>query len=144
MKRGAGASGALDCCSGLRHAVARGDVEKFQDVRFIADLAHRAGNFALDQAGIDLPARLGDRYGRQQLARVGMLGVFENVLAVADFHDLPQVHHGNPVADFFDYGHVVRDEQVRQAALGLQGHQQVNDLRLDRHVKRRHRFVGDH
>ena len=38
-------------------------------------------------------------------------------------------------------GEVVRDEQVRQVELVLQIHQQVDDLRLNRHVKGGHRLV---
>ena len=38
---------------------------------------------------------------------------------------------------------VVRDEQIGQLQLLLQIHQQVDDLRLNRHVERRDRFVGD-
>ena len=36
---------------------------------------------------------------------------------------------------------IVRDEQIRQLQLLLQIHQQVDDLRLHRHVERRHRLV---
>ena len=38
---------------------------------------------------------------------------------------------------------VVRDEQIRQVPLALQPLEQVDDLRLDRHVERRDRLVGD-
>ena len=38
---------------------------------------------------------------------------------------------------------VVRDEQVREAAVALEVLQQVDDLRLDGHVERRHRLVAD-
>ena len=38
---------------------------------------------------------------------------------------------------------IVRNEQVGQLQLLLQIHQQVDDLRLDRDVERRHRLVGD-
>ena len=37
----------------------------------------------------------------------------------------------------------MRDEQVGQLELVLQVHQQIDDLRLDRHVQRGHRFVAD-
>ena len=38
---------------------------------------------------------------------------------------------------------IVRDEQIGQLQLLLQIHQQVDDLRLHRHVERRHRLVED-
>ena len=47
------------------------------------------------------------------------------------------------MADVLDHRQVVRDEQVGQAELVLQVHQQVDDLRLHRHVERRHRLVAD-
>ena len=42
-----------------------------------------------------------------------------------------------------DHGEVVGDEQIGEPELVLQVHQQVDDLRLDRHVERRHRLVAD-
>ena len=38
---------------------------------------------------------------------------------------------------------IVRDEQIGQLQLLLQVHQQIDDLRLHRHVERRDRFVED-
>jgi hypothetical protein len=38
---------------------------------------------------------------------------------------------------------IVRDEEEGQLELRLQRQHQADDLRLDRHIKRRHRFVGD-
>ena len=46
-------------------------------------------------------------------------------------------------ADVPDHGEVVRDHQVGQTELLLQLLEQVEDLRLDRHVQRRDRLVGD-
>ncbi|CUK21701.1 Uncharacterised protein [Achromobacter sp. 2789STDY5608615] len=73
-----------------------------------------------------------------------MLRVLEDGAARADLDDLAQVHHRHAMADPLDNRHVVRDEQERHAQLALQVQQQVDDLRLDRHVQRRHGFVGDH
>ena len=42
-----------------------------------------------------------------------------------------------------DHGQVVRDEEEREAQLALQVLEQVDDLRLDRHVQRGDRLVGD-
>ena len=42
-----------------------------------------------------------------------------------------------------DQPQIVRDEQIGQLQLLLQIHQQVDDLRLHRHVERRHRLVED-
>ena len=56
---------------------------------------------------------------------------------------LAEVHDRDPVADVLDDAHVVGDEQVGQAELALEVLQQVEDLRLDRHVERRDRLVAD-
>ena len=47
------------------------------------------------------------------------------------------------MADVLDHREVVRDEQVRELNSLLQVHQQIDDLRLHRHVERRHRLVAD-
>src|SRR6185295_11479689 len=72
-----------------------------------------------------------------------MLRILEYRAAWPDLDDLAEIHHGYPVTDALDDGHVVRDEDVRHAELALQVDQQVDDLRLNRHIERGHRFVGD-
>ncbi|MCY1506847.1 hypothetical protein D9M68_411040 [compost metagenome] len=57
-------------------------------------------------------------------------------------HRVAQVHHEHVVRDVAHHAQVVRDEEVGEAQLGLQIGQQVQHLRLDRHVERRHRLVG--
>src|SRR4051794_6516536 len=41
-----------------------------------------------------------------------------------------------------DYREIVRDEQVRDLSLFLKIVEQVQNLRLDRHVQRRHRLIA--
>ena len=53
----------------------------------------------------------------------------------------PRIHHRDAAADVLDQPQVVRDEQIGQLQPLLQIHQQVDDLRLHRHVERRDRFV---
>ena len=67
----------------------------------------------------------------EELAPVGQLG------------DPAEVHHRHPVADVLDDAHVVGDEDVGQPELALELLEQVQDLRLDRDVERRHRLVAD-
>ena len=57
---------------------------------------------------------------------------------------MAQVHHQHLVRNVAHHRQVVRDEQVRQAEFCLQVGQQVEHLRLHRHVERRHRLVGHH
>ena len=66
------------------------------------------------------------------------------VVRRGELADLAQVHHRHPVADVLDHGQVVGDEHQRQAVAGLQVLEQVEDLRLHRHVERGHRLVADH
>ena len=56
---------------------------------------------------------------------------------------LARIHHGHAVADLPGGAEIVGGEQHRGAALGDQVAQQLEDLRLDRHVERRGRLVGD-
>ena len=72
-----------------------------------------------------------------------MLRIVEYRGARSDLDDLAEIHHRHAVRHAFDHGHVVRDEQIGQAHARLQIKHQVDDLRLDRHVERRDRFVGD-
>ncbi|MCM8735514.1 hypothetical protein M5E06_15250 [Azospirillum sp. A1-3] len=72
-----------------------------------------------------------------------MLRVSEQRLALRDLDVAPQIHHRNPMADAADHGEVVREEQVRDAELHLQIHQQVDHLCLHRDIKRRHELVAD-
>ncbi len=55
--------------------------------------------------------------------------------------DLAEVHHGDVIGDVAHDGEVVRDEQVCQPALGLQIGEQIEHLRLYRHVERAHRLI---
>ena len=57
--------------------------------------------------------------------------------------DPAEIHHGDPVRDVLHDREVVGDEQVGEPKLALQVLQQVDDLRLDRHVERRDRLVED-
>ena len=58
-----------------------------------------------------------------------------------DLDDLAEVHDGDAVGDVAHDRQIVRDEEVRQAEAALQLLEQVDDLRPDRHVERRHRLV---
>ena len=72
-----------------------------------------------------------------------MLGGREQRIGAALLDDLPRIHDGDGPGHLGDNAHVVRDEDQRHAALILQAAQQIEDLRLDRHVEGRRRLVGD-
>jgi hypothetical protein len=60
-----------------------------------------------------------------------------------DLHHRAEIEHRDAVADGLHHGEVVADEKVGQAELALEVGQQVQHLRLHRHVERRDRFVED-
>ena len=60
-----------------------------------------------------------------------------------DLDDLAEVHDRHAVADIGNGGEVMGDEQVGQPEALLQIGEQVEDLRLDRHVERGDRLVAD-
>lgn len=60
---------------------------------------------------------------------------------LTDLHDLAGPHHRHAIGDHLDERKVVRDEEIREASLLLQLLHQVENLRADRHVQRRHWFV---
>ena len=61
----------------------------------------------------------------------------------ADLADLAEVHDDDAVADVLHHREVVRDEDQREAVALLHVLEQVEDLRLHRHVERRHGLVAD-
>ena len=61
----------------------------------------------------------------------------------ADLGDLAEIHHQHPVGDEAHDVEVVADEDVGQAELLLEVHEQVQHLRLDRLVERRDGLVED-
>ena len=71
-----------------------------------------------------------------------MPGRAHELLGFGHFHRATQIHDHDAMADVFDHGEVVRDEQVGQPVLLLQIHEQVHDLRLHRNIKRTDRFVA--
>ena len=72
-----------------------------------------------------------------------MLGRTEDCGSRTSLDDLPGIHHGDVVAELGRQREVVGHEEYGEV-LGLaQLTQEIDDLRLDRHVKRRRRFVGD-
>ena len=54
-----------------------------------------------------------------------------------------EVHHQHLVSDMFDDRKIMGNEDVRNTGFLLQIHQQIEHLRLDRYIQRRHRFIGD-
>jgi len=81
------------------------------------------------------------RRGQERLG-IGMMRTREHVLRWPDLHDLAKIEYGNPVGDVPHNMEIMRNEDVGSSPLVLQFHEQVGDHRLDRHVKRRSRFIA--
>ena len=88
-----------------------------------------------------LPLHLaGRRWDRgQERVRVRMLWIREEQSRLLD--DPAEVHDGDRVGHVADDREVVRDEEVGQVEPVLEAAQEIEDLRLDRDVDGRHRFV---
>ena len=78
------------------------------------------------------PARVGVRAGRANSSATG-----------AGLDELAGVHHRHPVGDARDHAEVVRDEDIAMPNSRCSSREQPQDLRLDRHVERGGRLVGD-
>ena len=140
--------GAVDGEQRRRHVVAQ-RLAHLGAARVEAAAVGRVGR-RRDVAGEDDPLalvaadRVGHRHGRQQ-----RLGVRVRRAGGTRRRGVPtstisaEVHHRDAVAEVLDDGEVVGHEQDREAEAPLQVAQQVEDLRADRHVERRHRLVGD-
>ena len=87
--------------------------------------------------------RVGHRHRGQQRLRVRMQRIVEQFVAVGEFDDAAEIHHRDALAEMPHHREIVRDEQIGQAELLAQILEQVHHLRLDRYIKRRHRFVAD-
>ena len=106
--------------------------------------ADGARDVALQQDAFLLQTlRIGRRDGREKRDRVGMARIAEGRFGVRELDDVPEVHHADPVGNVPDDRKVVRDEHIGQFFLLFQFLEQVDNLGLDRHVKRRNALVAD-
>jgi hypothetical protein len=67
----------------------------------------------------------------------------EDPLTRSLLDQLAQVHHGDLVGQVLDGRQVVGDEQAGEPEVALKVRQQVEHRRLDGHVERTGRLVGD-
>jgi len=104
----------------------------------IADARDVAGN---GREAVGVAAQF--RHGIHQRAGVGMQRSAQEFARGRQLDDLPGIHHGHAVGHVADDAEVVRDEQNRHAEPLLQLAQQIQNLRLDCHIERGGRFVGD-
>ncbi|MBP2665118.1 MAG: hypothetical protein H6Q76_98 [Firmicutes bacterium] len=55
---------------------------------------------------------MNNRHGRQQSQSVRVSGTAVNLGIAADFHDLSQIHHNNPVTDVFDNAQIMGNKYI--------------------------------
>src|SRR5471032_2911637 len=101
----------------------------------------RVGQFADDLDFRLVRVRVNGRGGRQQRLGVRVQRTLIDVVLRAHFHRATEVHHHHVIGHVLDDRQVVGDEHVGGVELLLQVHEQVEHLRLDRHVQCRGRFV---
>ncbi len=104
---------------------------------------HQAGNFRQLAATAFAQRRTEQWHRTQQSARVRMQRMSEDFADRCFLHLAPGVHHHDALGHFGDHAEVVRDQHDRRAQPRFQVAHQVEDLRLDRHIQRRGRLIGD-
>ena len=72
-----------------------------------------------------------------------MLGISDNTFSRTNFHDLPQIHHGDTMGDTLNHGHIMGNKEIRYSKIALKLHEEVHHLRPDGNVKRGDRLIGD-
>ena len=78
-----------------------------------------------------------------QSARIGMFCVVKQIIGRRAFHHPAGIHHHDAIAKAGDNAKVVADQNDRHAQLVLHFPDQFQNLRLDGHIQRGGRFVGD-
>ena len=90
---------------------------------------------------LPLPPGMRRQRRRNQRLRIGMLRVGEQLHRRRLLHNLPQIHNSHHMAHIPHRRQIVGNQQVTQLVAGLQLLQQVQYLRPDGHIQRRHRLV---
>ena len=72
----------------------------------------------------------------------GCIGVSKRASQSASSTSFPRYIHRHPLAQVPNHAEIVADEQIGESELGLEVLEQVDDLRLNRDVQRRDRFVA--
>src|SRR6266478_4590593 len=79
----------------------------------------------------------------EELASVLVLRIFVDRFGRGAFDDFPAIHHQHVVADVFDHGEIVGDEEVGELELVLEILKKVHDLRLDGDIQGGDRLIAD-
>ena len=87
------------------------------------------------------PGPLGQ--GGEQRRRIGMARLAEEIARRLLLDLLARILDDDAIGRLGDHAHVVGDDDEPHAGLVLEAAQEIEDLRLDGHVERRRRLVGD-
>src|SRR5690348_7387809 len=101
----------------------------------------RRRNFALDRHVRSLAGFDATNFGEQRL-RVWMFRRIEQLPRRRRLDDATEVHDEDAVRQEANDAKIVTDEKIREIERGLELHEEVQNLRLDRYVKRRDGFVA--
>lgn len=83
------------------------------------------------------------RHSGYQCPGIGMNRRAADLARWSEFHQPPEIHHGGSLAEMFDHGQVMGNEQVGQSPGLLQFLEKLNNLCLDADIQRAHRLVTD-
>src|SRR6516225_9789193 len=104
---------------------------------------YRTRHIALQYDSLLFSAHIGHRYGGKQRPCIRVFSLPINGFTGRDLHDLAKVHNRHAVADVLHHTQIMRDKEVGEMHLFLQFLEQIDNLRLDRYVERRHGLVAD-
>src|SRR5579883_1574590 len=98
---------------------------------------------ALDRDQPIAHARPEPRHRTQQAGGIGMQGALEDGVGARLLDHVASVHDDHALADLRYHAEVVRDQHHRCAHIAREAADQIEQLRLDRHVECGGRLVGD-
>ena len=131
-------------CKSLRIVAARFDERTARrentSGRRVDEVRDTAGN---KRQSLTAPVGRERRNAGQQTLGIRMERLLEQPGQRSLLHQTPAVQHAHAVADAHDDAEIVRDEQDRQRQSVAKLLDEVENLRLNRHVKCRRRFVQD-
>src|SRR5262249_54922264 len=90
-----------------------------------------------------LDARIRHWHGVEKRAGIGMQRVVEQLVAIRELDDAGEIQHRGALAEMPHQGEIVSDEQIGEAEALAQILEQVDDLRLDRHVQGGYSLIAD-
>ena len=89
-------------------------------------------------------ARFGRQDAGQQSLRIGMARCLEQIGCLIALDHTPQIHHHHLARHMFHNSQIMADKHIGQFEVAAQLIQQIENLRLHRHIQRRCRLVANH